>query len=312
MKEHHRGVGMKRRINARTVSTRGFEDLYPFEPRFAWIGRHRMHYLDQGKGSPVLMVHGNPTWSFYFRNLVRDLSRDHRVIVPDHIGCGFSDKPGAREYPYTLEARVRDLDHLIGKLDIRRPLTLVVHDWGGMIGLAWALDHPDLVDRIVVTNTSGFLLPPGKRFPLRLWVIKYLTWPAVPAVLGFNLFARAALVMASAGRLSRKVRRGLIAPYDSWRNRIATLAFVRDIPLSRKDISWNLVERVDQRLGLLDPGRLLLLWGEKDFVFDRHFLNEWKRRFPEAGCHSFHDAGHYLFEDKPLETAGIIRKFLKG
>ncbi|MDY0376689.1 MAG: alpha/beta fold hydrolase [Desulfobacterium sp.] len=305
------GRGIKRKINGVTLDTEEFKELYPFTPNFITLNSHKLHYLDKGKGSPVVMVHGNPTWSFYFRTLVRDLSRSHRVIVPDHIGCGLSDKPSEKEYDYTLESRVRDLDSLIKSLELDRKITLVVHDWGGMIGCAWALKNLDRIERIVVTNTSGFHLPLAKRFPLRLWLIKYLTWFAVPAVLGLNLFSRAALYMAPVKSLSPKVKKGLTAPYNSWKNRITTLKFVQDIPLSPKDQSHDLVTWVDSNLDRLKTIPIMILWGRHDFVFDLSFYDEWKRRFPNAQTHVFNDAGHYLFEDKPVETSNLIGQFLK-
>ena len=301
---------VSRRINNRLTSTRGFEDLYPFEGKFLDVDGHTLHYLDQGRGAPVIMVHGNPTWSFYFRHLIRGLSDTHRTIVPDHIGCGFSDKPGPDDYDYTLASRVRDLDRLVSHLDLNERISLIVHDWGGMIGLAWALDNLDRIDRIVITNTSGFFLPRDKRFPAALWLIKNLKWFAVPAVLGANAFAGGALFLGSETRLSPRVKKGLIAPYNSWRNRIAILKFVQDIPITPEDRSYGIVDRVDRNLNRLDPDRIMLLWGTRDFVFDRHFLNEFKRRFPTSGTHVFEDAGHYLFEDKPGETLALIRSFL--
>ncbi len=105
------------------------------------------------------MVHGNPTWSFYFRHQVTRLSKEFRTLVPDHIGCGFSDKPSPSAYPYTLASRVADLDAFLAFTVPEGKLNLIVHDWGGMIGLAWALDHPDRVNRVVITNTSGFFCP---------------------------------------------------------------------------------------------------------------------------------------------------------
>ena len=298
------------RINDKETSTRDFSDLYPFVGKFLDVGGHKLHYLDQGCGAPVLMVHGNPTWSFYFRHLVQGLSATHRTIVPDHIGCGFSDKPRAEDYDYTLESRVQDLDRLVSHLDLEEKVSLIVHDWGGMIGLAWALDNLDRVDKIVITNTSGFFLPRDKRFPLALWIIKNLKWFALPAVLGANIFARSALYIGSATRLPAKVKNGLIAPYNSWRNRIATLKFVQDIPITPEDRSYGIVDRVDKNLSRLDPDRLMFLWGTRDFVFDRHFLAEFRRRFPSTRAHIFDDAGHYLFEDKPRETLDLIRPFL--
>ena len=116
------------------------DHLYPFGNNYLEMRGLRMHYLDEGPrdAPPVLMLHGNPTWSFYYRNLVRALYGEFRCIVPDHIGCGLSDKPGDDAYDYRLKSRIEDIDTLINHLDLQQALTLVVHDWGGMIGFAWA------------------------------------------------------------------------------------------------------------------------------------------------------------------------------
>jgi haloalkane dehalogenase len=299
-----------RRINGRVTTTEGFETEYPFIPRFLNINGHRLHYLDEGKGSPVVMVHGNPTWSFYFRRLTARLSKEFRILVPDHIGCGFSDKPHPETYHYTLASRVADLDTFLACSVPKGKLDLIVHDWGGMIGLAWALDHQDRVNRIVITNTAGFFLPETKRFPWILWVIKHLDWFAVPAVLGLNLFSVGALYLGACTRLPRQVKKGLTAPYNSWKNRIATLKFVQDIPLDPMDPSWEVVARVDRQLHRLDPDKVLLLWGAKDFVFDTCFLDEFLKRLPGTQFHVYEDAGHYLFEDKPEQTTERIYRFL--
>ncbi len=297
-------------INNKLTSTKGFESLYPFNSNFMNINGHDLHYIDKGEGKPVVMVHGNPTWSFYFRNLIQALSKDFRTIALDHIGCGFSDKPDAKTYNYTLESRVKDLDTLITRLNINERINLVLHDWGGMIGLAWAVDHPDKIDKLIITNTSGFFLPKEKHFPLALWLIKYFRLFAIPAVLGLNVFAKGALYLGSKTKLSPDVKKGLVEPYNCWKNRIATLKFVQDIPLTPNDQSYTLVNHVDQNLKRLNQASLLFLWGAKDFVFDLAFLNEFKSRFPRAVTHIFHDAGHYLFEDKPEETSKLIEAFL--
>jgi haloalkane dehalogenase len=209
-----------------------------------------------------------------------------------------------------LERRVADLETLVDRLELNEKLTLVGHDWGGMIGLAWAVDNIEKIDKIIITNTSGFFLPENKKFPFLLWMIKYLPFFSVPAVLGLNLFARGALYLATKKPLDPRVKKGLIEPYNSWKNRIATLKFVRDIPISEKDESHAIVDHTDKHLCRLESADLMFLWGAGDFVFDLHFLDEFKKRFPAAPCHVFHDAGHYLFEDKPEETACLIEKFL--
>jgi len=285
--------------------------LYPFRSRWVSIGGHRCHYVDEGRGEPILMLHGNPTWSFYYRHLIADLSADHRVIAPDHIGCGLSDKPAPQIYGYRLADRVADLETLIDRVCPEVPITLVVHDWGGMIGLTFALRHLDRIRRIVITNTSGFLPPAGKPIPIRLRLIRNFNRFAAPAVLGLNLFARAAAVMAPRHRLPRNVRRGLLAPYDRPKHRIATLRFVQDIPLSPGDPSYPLVKSVDDNLHRLRHLPILICWGRHDFVFDLDYYAEWRRRFPGAEAHLYEGAGHYLLEDEPEAVTEAIRIFFK-
>jgi haloalkane dehalogenase len=290
--------------------TQPYRHLYPFQSRFMPINGHRYHYVDEGRGPAVLMLHGNPTWSFYYRHLITALAPDHRVVAPDHIGCGLSDKPGAHAYGYRLEDRVTDLESFIDRLMPDTPLTLVVHDWGGMIGMAFALRHLRQIQRLVITNTSGFLPPAGKAIPLRLRLLRNIPSFAGPAVLGLNVFARAALVMAALRRLPRDVRRGLIAPYDRPKNRIATLRFVQDIPLANGDPSFALVKSVDDQLHRLRHLPMLICWGKHDFVFDLDYFHEWQRRFPDAEAHLFENAGHYLLEDEPRAVTATIQDFL--
>jgi cis-3-alkyl-4-acyloxetan-2-one decarboxylase len=287
-----------------------YRHLYPFQSHFMPIDGHRYHYVDEGHGPAVLMLHGNPTWSFYYRHLIAALAPEYRVIAPDHIGCGLSDKPGAHAYGYRLEDRAADLETFVDQLMPDTPLTLVVHDWGGMIGMAFALRHLGNIQRLVITNTSGFLPPAGKPIPLRLRLLRNMPSFAGPAVLGLNIFARAALVMAARKRLPRDVRRGLTAPYDRPKNRIATLRFVQDIPLSDGDPSFALVKSVDDQLHRLRHLPMLICWGRHDFVFDLDYFHEWQRRFPDAEAHLFENAGHYLLEDEPLAVTETIQSFL--
>ncbi len=284
--------------------------LYPFEGKFLDLGGVRMHYLDEGAGEPLVMVHGNPTWSFYYRNLVLALRDQYRCIVPDHIGCGMSDKPGDDRYSYTLESRVNDLETLLDSVKVTGGITLVLHDWGGMIGMAYATRHPERIKRLIVMNTSAFHLPRTKRFPWPLWIVRNTPLGA-PLVRGFNAFSGiAARVCCARTRLTPEIRAAYTAPYDSWADRIATLRFVQDIPLRPGDASYEIVSKVEKNAGQFASIPMLICWGLRDFVFDRHFLRLWEEQFPKAEVHRFEDCGHYVLEDARDEIIALVREFL--
>lgn len=309
-----------------------FRKLYPFESRWHDVGGVRMHYVDEGAGDPVVMVHGNPTWSFYWRELIKALRPTHRCIAMDHIGCGLSDKPSdsnseyrianselkSKEkpatgedpfrYSFTLAQRVADLESLLDHLEIDRNVTLVVHDWGGMIGLTAALRRPERIARIVVMNTAAFLLTEGDSLPLRLFLLH--DNPLAPLLVqGFNLFAWAATRMAVTRPLPREVRDAYLMPYDTWHNRLATLRFVQDIPLEPSHPSYALAKWTDDNLHHLAHVPMLIFWGLRDFVFDATFLNEWRRRFSNADVHAFEDAGHYVIEDARQAVIENVLRF---
>jgi haloalkane dehalogenase len=283
---------------------------YPFTGRYLDLDGLRYHYLDEGEGPLVVMVHGNPSWSFYYRDLVLALRDRFRCIVPDHIGCGFSDKPGDERYDYTLSRRVDDLERLLEHVGGSGKVTLVLHDWGGMIGMAWAARHPERVGRLVILNTAAFHLPAEKKFPPALRICRDTRLGAF-LVRGFNAFSLAAsFVGCKRHPMPAKLRRAYRLPYDSWQNRIATLRFVQDIPLKPGDRNYDLVSGVASSLEKFRDLPMLICWGERDFVFDRHFLAEWVRRFPEALVHSFPDAGHYILEDAAEEVIPLVSEFL--
>jgi len=285
---------------------------YPFDGKYLTIaGGLKYHYLDEGAGAAVVMVHGNPSWSFYYRNLVLALRDRYRCIVPDHIGCGFSDKPGDDHYDYTLSRRVADLEHLLEHLEIRENITLVVHDWGGMIGMAYAVRHPERIKRLVILNTGAFHLPKSKPLPLGLRICRE-TLLGTLLVRGLNAFsAGASYVGCKRSPMGPELRALYQLPYDSWHNRIATLRFVQDIPLKAGDRGYDLVSSVADGINQFRNLPMLILWGELDFVFDRHFLAEWRQRFPEAELHSYPDCGHYILEDAKAEVVPLISGFLE-
>ncbi len=284
---------------------------YPFASHFLDRDGIRYHYVVEGAGEPVVMLHGNPTWSYYYRRLVLALRDSYRIIVPDHIGCGLSDKPDDSQYAYTLSSRVQDVKALLNHLGIDRDLTLVLHDWGGIIGMAYASSRPERIKRLIVLNTAAFHLPAGKRLSRSLQVFRSpILGPLL--VRGLNAFCRGAAKHCCTRRpMQPAIRQAYLAPYDSWKNRIAVLRFVQDIPLKPSDSSYTLVSEIQNGLGRFRDVPMLICWGEKDFVFDKDFLAEWMRRFPQAEVHRFADAGHYVLEDAADEIIDLVRSFLK-
>ena len=271
----------------------------------------RYHYLDEGQGEPVVMLHGNPSWCYYYRHLALALRDSHRVIVPDHIGCGLSDKPDDSRYRYTLEQRVADLETLLDHLGLHENITLVVHDWGGMIGMAFATRYPERIKKLVVLNTGAFHLPATKPLPLALKLCR-ATAVGTFLVRGFNAFSRAAAwVGCKVNPMPAALRAAYMAPYNNWQNRIATLRFVQDIPLNPSDPAYQEVSRVAEQLSCLKDKPLMICWGEKDFVFDHHFLAEWQKRFPDARYHIWAEGGHYILEDVRDEIIPLICQFIR-
>ncbi len=274
----------------------------------------RMHYLDEGpRDAPVvLMLHGNPTWSFYYRNLVLALRGTHRCVVPDHMGCGLSDKPDLMQYDYRLSSRINNIESLIDHLQLPRqqPLALVLHDWGGMIGMAWAVRAHAQLKRLVIMNTAAFPLPAGKSMPFALRLVRNSTLGAW-LVLRCNAFSRIAARVGFKQPVSKQVRAAYTGPYDTPANRIATLRFVQDIPLGENDPGFDILLNTVEHLGQFSKVPCLIAWGARDFVFDDNFLRTWLELYPGAEVHRFPDCGHYVLEDGGPGLIQTIKAFIE-
>lgn len=282
-----------------------FADEYPFSSHFLDLDGTRLHYLDEGSGPPMLMVHGNPTWSFYYRHLVKEFSGSHRVLAVDHIGCGLSDKPA--NYEYRLARHVSNLRRFVENHDLR-DVTLVVHDWGGAIGLGAFADEPERVRRLVIFNSAAFR---SKEIPARIAACRIPVFGPL-AVRGLNGFARAAITMATEKPelMTPAVRAGYLAPYDNWANRIATHKFVLDIPLNERHASYPALVKIESSLPRFADKPILLAWGMKDWCFTPRFLDRWLQYFPKARVERFADAGHYVVEDARERIIVAMRDFL--
>lgn len=268
---------------------------FPFESRFVRLSSgYQMHYVDEGEGQPFLFVHGNPTWSFYFRRLIKHFSPGMRTVACDHIGCGMSEKP--QNFAYRLNQHIEHLEELVLKLDLR-DIRMMVHDWGGAIGLGVAGRHPERFKELVIGNTAAFR---SNRMP---WLLKIARSRTVGQFLirGFNAFAGLTPTLGSANprRIAPTVRQGFVMPYDSWAHRIATYRFVADIPLEEDHPSYSTLLEVEENLQNLSSLPTLFLWGEKDWVFTPHFLARFLEFFPDAKALSYPDCGHLLNEEAP-------------
>jgi haloalkane dehalogenase len=280
---------------------------YPFEPRFHTLAAGvRMHYVDEGQSDEaVLMLHGNPSWSFFYRDVIKALAGRIRCVVPDHVGMGLSDKP--QNYRYTLAQRIADVGSLVAALGLKR-VHLIVHDWGGAIGFGWARRHPELVGRIVITNTAAF---PDSKIPFRISVCR---WPLVGPVIvrGLNGFAGAAATMAVTRPMPPTVRTGFLAPYGSWADRVGVNAFVRDIPMSESHPSYGELASIASALPQFRDRQILIAWGARDFCFTTHFLDRWREIYPDAEVALEPEAGHYLLEDAGERLVPRIANFAAG
>jgi haloalkane dehalogenase len=267
-------------------------------------GPVKMHYLDQGSGPVVIMLHGNPTWSFYYRNLVKQLSAaGYRCIVPDHVGCGLSDK--WKDYPYTLKRRIEDVERLIDHLGVER-FSMVVHDWGGAIGCGLAGRRPEALEKLVLLNTAAFL---SKRIPLRIASIK-VPFLGEAVIRGLNGFAGPAARMSVKKPLTPTVKSGMLWPYRSWADRVAVWNFVKDIPLRPAHPSYATLAAVEAGLVKLADKPIQIVWGGKDFCFNMHFYERWRKIFPKAEVQLYEDCGHYILEDGGEAVWQEIEAFL--
>lgn len=280
---------------------------YPFASHHLDLGSARMHYLDEGpRDAPVLlMVHGNPTWSFYYRNLVKALSSTHRCVVLDHIGCGLSSKP--LDYEYTLKRRIDDLERLVDHLEIST-FTLVVHDWGGAIGMGLAARRPVALERLVIFNTAAFR---DVHIPFSINICRIPGFGAL-AVRGLNGFVLAAQVRAivDRSRLRPPIRDAYLAPYDSWENRVAIHRFVQDIPMRASHPSWETLASIEASLPQFADRPCLIVWGDEDFCFTPHFRRRWEALYPDAEVHALPNAGHFVVEDATESVVEWMTAFL--
>jgi haloalkane dehalogenase len=261
-----------------------------------------MHYVDEGKGNPIVFVHGNPAWSFLFRKLISSLSRKYRCIAPDHIGFGLSDKPS--HWSYLPVEHARNMERLLEHLKLKN-MTLVVNDWGGPIGLSYAISHPEKIDNIILTNT--WLWPVSREW----YYVVFSSF--MGGVVGrwlirkFNFFAKSLVKMSfgDKSRLTPEIHRHYLNPLGKERDRKGCWVFPQEIIGSTP---W--LKTLWSKREVLKNKRVLIVWGMKDIAFREKELTKWMQAFPDANTIRFPDAGHFVAEEKGDGFAVTIENFL--
>lgn len=264
---------------------------YPFTPKEFDLPMGTLRYVDEGAGSVILMVHGNPSWSFEFRALLKHFSKTHRVIAPDHIGFGLSDKPA--DWDYLPQQHAANLDTLIESLDLHE-ITLLVGDWGGPIGLSYAIQHPERIKNIVITNTwmwsakndwyyqafSGFVGGAIGR-----WLIRK-----------YNFFASAVLksIYGNKSKLTPEIHKHFLMPLDKPEERKGNMVFPKQI-IAASD--W--LDELWAQREIFEDKVKVILWGMKDIAFREKELKQWVKHFPKAKVIRFAGAGHFIAEEEP-------------
>jgi haloalkane dehalogenase len=277
------------------MTTPGWLDRqeYPFEPHFFRTPAGSMHYVDEGNGEPIVFVHGNAGWSFEFRRLIREFSRTNRCIAPDLIGFGLSDKPAG--WSYLPEEHAKNLDLFLESLSPEN-ITLVVGDWGGPVGLSYALGHPEKISNIVITNT--WLWPVQSDWYYRAFST-LMGGPVGRWLIRRHNFYTGTILRSAFGdkrRLTPEIHAQYLMPLSKPDERKGNWVFPGQIIASS---AW--LQSLWDRRDLLGEKNILIAWGMRDIAFREKELKTWMHAFPRARVVRFEDAGHFVPEEKPDE-----------
>lgn len=285
---------------------------WPFSPRYARVNGWRMHYIDEGSGDPVVLLHGNPTWGFLYRTVIGPLvASGRRVVVPDMIGFGLSEKP-SREHAHTLDGHAANLTALMRQLDLRR-ITLVCHDWGGPTGLSFAMSNPERLRSLVIMSTWAWPLPPAE-FHTRMFPWRMLHAPLLgPYLLGRHaaLAGRGVyLSVVDRERFGRTAQGAYEAVLPDPATRLLTWVWPRWIPLEPGDRAVERFAWLERELGR-SKLPVSIIWGREDEVFDAAtFAQRFKRLLPHAEGPHLVTGKHFLQEDSGAEIARLVIEFL--
>lgn len=277
-------------------------ELYPYEPHWHELPAGRMHYLDEGSGRPILFLHGNPTWSFMYREAIDVLSDRHRCVAPDYLGFGLSEKPA--DFGYRPWQHARAIRDLIDSLRLR-DFHLVVHDWGGPIGTSIVQAARDRVHSMTVLNS--WMWPLNSSLRAQLFSRFLGSWLGGYLIKRWGLFENWLMPRGvhQRDRFNGPVHNHYVKPFDQPERRKGIHQFPADLLRAGK---W-LMNLWENRRTLEDLP-VLLAWGRRDPVFGEDDLERWRRVFNDSSVRDYPDASHYVMEDRGGDVATAIRRFL--
>ncbi|MBK8343705.1 MAG: alpha/beta fold hydrolase [Bacteroidetes bacterium] len=275
---------------------------YPFAHNYITVDGAQLHYIDEGQGEVLLFVHGTPSWSFEFRNVIKHLSKKYRCIALDHIGFGLSDKPAG--YDYSIQNHTATLLKLINNLQLNQ-FTMLVHDFGGIIGLAAAEQIPEKISKLIILNTWCRSIQDEPEYKKMKGI---LGSPLMPILYRYFNFSAKYILPAAFGersRLTPEVHQQYLKPFGNAGERNGTVAFAKSL-LRDQDY----YESIGKMLPVLKNKPVLIIWGMKDaFITEKHLL--WmQEQFPTAEVVKYEDAGHFVLEEKSVVAGPVIEAFL--
>ncbi len=292
-----------------SIKDEDFDGTFPYKPNYKKINGFQMHYVDEGKGEPIVCVHGEPTWGYLYRKFIAELSKTNRVVVPDHMGFGKSEVP--QDKKYILEEHVDNLSKLLLHLDLKN-ITLIFQDWGGPISFGFATKHPDRVKRLVIMNTSVGVARPDRK----LWYESMVEDGTYDSLMGnMKLFIPQFVFSTFTRKFSREekkiMKKAYKAPFPDKASNMGARAFPLDIPKGEDHISSKIMNKIRENMNLLNEKPKIIIWGMKDMIFPPKIIVVWKKIYPDIKVHEIESASHFLQEDAPEEIITIIKNFLK-
>jgi len=278
------------------------QELFPVEHRFLNLDGGRIHYIDEGAGETLLLLHGNPSWSFLYRKIITALKSDFRCVAMDYPGYGMSDAPAG--YGFTPKEHSDVLERFVDRLALRN-FTMMVQDWGGPIGLGLGGRRPELVRRLIVGNTFAWPLDRELRIRIFSWVMGGPIGRSLTAA--FNFVPKFFFARGLARRPNPEVLRMYLAPWRDPARRAAAVIAPRQLIAAA-----DYLRQVEGNLPKLADRPALIVWGTKDFAFREPERERFERFFPKHKTVLLDDASHFLQEDAGERIASAIRDFRRS